>query len=202
MLIPQVLDREWKWLFVSVSVATLLSLPACKVNVRDHQEGGNDKVDIETPIGGIHLNEDANVRDTGLAVYPGARLKEKDKEGDGKSANVNISSSFFGVKVVALEYEADDAPDKVLAFYQDQMKKFGHVIQCRTSKQGGDLGVHTGDSADSSREVRCEGSDSGTVVELKVGTEANQHLVSVEPAGKGSDFALVYIQTRGKEGTI
>lgn len=61
--------------------------------------------------------------------------------------------------------------------------------------------VHAGDK-DSSREVRCEGSDSGNVVELKVGTEGNQHMVSVEPEGKGSDFALVYVMTRGKEGTI
>ena len=61
--------------------------------------------------------------------------------------------------------------------------------------------VHAGDK-DSLREVRCEGSDSGNVVELKVGTEGNQHMVSVEPEGKGSDFALVYVMTRGKEGTI
>jgi len=40
------------------------------------------------------------------------------------------------------------------------------------------------------------------VVELKVGTEGNQHMVSVEPEGKGSDFTLVYVMTRGKEGTI
>jgi hypothetical protein len=40
------------------------------------------------------------------------------------------------------------------------------------------------------------------VVELKVGMEDNQHLVSLEPQGSGTDFALVYIQTRGKEGTI
>ena len=54
----------------------------------------------------------------------------------------------------------------------------------------------------SSRGVRCEGDNRGNVVELKVGTEDNQHLVSVEPQGKGTDFALVYILTRGKEGTI
>jgi len=201
MLIPKVHDNKSKWL-IAVGFTVWLSLLACKVNVHDHKDGGADKVDIETPIGGIHVNEEANVRETGLTVYPGARQKQKDKDGDSKSANVNISSSFFGVKVVALEYESDDAPDKVLAFYQDQLKNFGHVIQCHASKHGGGLAVHTADNADSSREVRCEGSDSGSVVELKVGTEGNQRLVSVEPEGKGSDFALVYILTRGKEGTI
>jgi len=201
MLIPKVSGSK-STLLIAVAVTVWLSLLACRVNVRDHKDGGEDKVDIETPIGGMHINEQADVHDTGLTLYPGARPKEKDKDGDGKSANVNISSSFFGVKVVALEYESDDSPDKVLAFYQDQLKKFGHVVACHTSKHGGDLSMHAGDNADSSREVRCEGSDSGNVVELKVGTEANQHLVSVEPDGKGSDFALVYVQTRGKEGTI
>jgi hypothetical protein len=37
-----------------------------------------------------------------------------------------------------------------------------------------------------------------------VGTEQNQHVVSIKPAdnGKGSDFGLVYIQMRGGKDTI
>jgi hypothetical protein len=201
MLIPKVLDNKAK-LLIAVWFTVWLSLLACKVDVHDNKDGGDDKVDIETPLGGIHVNEEANVRDTGLTVYPGARQKEKVKDGDSKSANVNISSSMFGVKVVALEYESDDPPEKVLAFYQDQLKKFGHVIQCHTSKHGGDFSISAGDHGNSSEEVRCKGTDGGSVVELKVGTEGNQHMVSVEPEGKGADFALVYVLTRGKEGTI
>ena len=198
MLIPKVLDNRAKALIV-LAFAGWLSVLACTVSVKD-KDGDNSKVDIQTPVGGMHIDEDANVKDTGLAVYPGARKKEKTGN-DSKSANVNISSSFFGVKVVAIEYESDDAPGKVQAFYQDQLKKFGHVIECRTNKHGGDLTVKAGHNS-SAREVRCEGDNSGNVTELKVGTEDNQHLVSVEPQGSGTDFALVYIQTRGKEGTI
>jgi hypothetical protein len=107
------------------------------------------------------------------------------------------------VKVVAIEYESDDPPNKVLSFYRDQMKKFGSVVECRTDTHGGDLTVKAGDHTDSSRPVSCEGKNSGKVIELKTGTEDNQHLVSVEPEGNGSDFALVYIQTRGRrEGSI
>jgi|SRR5579863_3496790 len=201
MFIPKVLDTKRKWMVV-VALAGSLTLTACGFSVSEHKDGGKDKVDIETPIGGIHVNEEANVRDTGLAVYPGAHQKEKQHEGDSKSANVNISSSFFGLKVVAIEYESDDSPDKVLAFYRDQLKKFGHVIQCHTSKHGGDLTVRAGHNSDGSQEVRCEGDNTGSIVELKVGTENDQHLVSIEPEGKGADFALVYILTRGKEGTI
>jgi hypothetical protein len=184
---------------IALAFAGCLTISACTVAVKD-RNGENSKVDIQTPVGGIHVDDDANVKDTGLAVYPGARKKEKTGN-DNKSANVNISSSFFGVKVVAIEYESDDSPGKVQAFYQDQLKKFGKVIQCRTDKHGGDLTVKAGHNS-STREVRCEGDNAGNVVELKVGTEDNQHLVSVEPQGNGTDFALVYIQTRGKEGTI
>src|SRR6266581_3139229 len=48
------------------------------------------------------------------------------------------------------------------------------------------------------------GDTPGNVVELKAGTEDNQHVVSVEPSetGKGSTFALVYLFTRGKQGDI
>jgi hypothetical protein len=201
MLIPKILDNKTK-LIIAVVLAIGLTLPACTISVKDHDHGDNSKVDIETPIGGIHVDEEANVRDTGLAVYPGARQKPK-TDHDSKSANVNISSGFFGVKVVAIEYESDDPPSKVLAFYRDQMKKFGSIVECRTDKHGGDLTVKAGDHKDGSRPVSCEGNNSGNVVELKVGTEDNQHLVSVEPEGNGSDFALVYVQTRGKrEGSI
>ncbi|MFZ0284302.1 MAG: hypothetical protein WAL32_03670 [Terriglobales bacterium] len=197
MLIPKVLDNKAKAL-IAVAFAGWLTVLACTVDVKDHN-GDNSKVDIQTPVGGIHVDEEANAKDTGLAIYPGARKKEK-TDNDSKSANVNISSSFFGVKVVAIEYESDDAPSKVQAFYQDQLKKFGQVIECHTDKHGGDLAVKAGNNG--RQEVRCEGNNSGNVVELKVGTEDNQHLVSIEPQGKGTDFALVYIQTRGKESTI
>jgi len=199
MLIPKVLDNRTK-LIIAVAFIGWLTLLACTVSVKDKDEGDkNSKVDIETPVGGIHVNEEADVRDIGLPVYPGAKQKPKTDD-DSKSANVNVSSSFFGLKVVAIEYLSDDSPQKVIAFYQDQLKKFGNVVQCRTDKQGNDFSVSISNRG--SKEVTCKGDNSGKVVELKVGTEDNQRLVSVEPSGNGSDFALVYVRARGKEDTI
>jgi hypothetical protein len=195
MLIPGVKCK----LLLGLAFLGCLAVAGCTVSVKDNEAGENSKVDINTPIGGIHVNENADVRDTGLAAYPGARKKQKTGN-DSKSANVNISSNLFGLKVVALEYESDDASDKVIAFYKDQLKKFGKVIECRSRTHGGDMSVHTGEH--SGDQVTCKGDNSGNIVELKVGTEGNQHLVSVEPRDKGADFALVYVQTRGKEGTI
>ena len=37
---------------------------------------------------------------------------------------------------------------------------------------------------------------------VKVGTEENQHIVAVEPDGKGSSFSLVYVRTHGKDADI
>ena len=188
----------------ALAVIALVLLPACSINVKKNEDGEDKKVDIETPVGGIHVSKDADVRDVGLAVYPGARKKQKDSSGDEKSANVNISGPGFGVKVVAVEYLSDDSPDKLIAYYRDQLKKYGSVLECHTSKHGGDVEVNKMSHQDrkESRKLTCDNDDSGKTVELKVGTEDNQHIVAVEPQGKGSNFALVYVQTHGKEGMI
>ncbi len=93
-------------------------LPACSVNVKKEQNGDDKQVDISTPVGGIHVSKGANVADVGLAVYPGARLKQEDSDGKDKSANVNISGFGFGLKVVALEYRVRRFPDETHCLLQ------------------------------------------------------------------------------------
>ena len=182
------------------AVLGVVFLPACSVNVQKEKNGEDKKVDIQTPLGGIHVSKDANVSDVGVPVYPGARLKQKDSGAvDDKSANVNISGFGFGLKVVALQYESDDPPAKVVAFYQNQLKKYGNILLCHTSGMQVDTNVkHSGED---SHELTCEG-ESGSNVELKVGTKENQHIVEVEPQGKGSQFSLVYVRTHGKDADI
>jgi len=182
-----------------LSVAMVVS--ACTVNVKKNKQGDDDKnVDIKTPFGEIHVDKDADSRDVGLPVYAGARLREKGEGGSDKSANVNLSAFGFGLKVVAMQYESDDPPSKVAAFYQDQLKKYGTVLQCHTSKHG-DYNVNS-NHHDASEQLKCEGDNSGNVIELKVGTEDNQHVVAIEPKDKGTNFSLVYVRTRGKDDTI
>ncbi len=187
------------WLPPALIGAMLIS--GCSVNVKKEANGQDKQVDIKTLVGGIHVSNDADVVDTGLAVYPGARLKPKDSSGDDKSANVNISGFGFGIKVVALEYESGDSPAKLIDFYRDQLKKYGDVLECHTS---GHLDVsmnYNGKSEKSSRALTCIGS-TGDNVELKVGTRENQHIVAVEPDGRGSSFSLVYVRTHGKDADI
>jgi hypothetical protein len=182
---------------VAASLAALLALPACSVNVQKEANGQDKQVDVKTLLGGIHVSKQADVSDVGIAVYPGARMKQKDSDGDDKSANVNVSGFGYGIKVVAMEYESDDAPAKVLSFYRDQLKKYGNVLECHTSK--GDWNVNMGKSG--SNELTCQGTG-GNDIELKVGKQDDQHIVAVQPDGKGTSFSLVYVRTHGKDADI
>jgi hypothetical protein len=183
-------------------VATLVISSACSINVKDKDdENGDTRVDIKSPVGDLHVSEQVDIRDSGLSVYPGARPAPKEDSSNDKSANVNISLRGFQLKVVAAEFLSDDAPDKVIAYYDKELGKFGKPIQChgwntgQTYASGGDDVM--------SRQVSCGTDAGGQSIELKVGTEGNQHLVSVKPNNKGSRFALVYIRMHtGKDTTI
>ncbi len=186
---------------VGVSLTAVLLLPACSVNVKKEANGEDKQVDIKTFAGGIHVSNDAEASDTGLTVYPGAHLKAKNSSGDNKSANVNLSGFGYSLKVVVLEYESDAAPAKVLAFYKDQLKKYGTVLECHTSHLNLDMKMKSHDSKNDSNELTCE-ADHGSNIELKVGKKDDQHIVAVEPEGTGSSFSLVYVRTHGKDADI
>ncbi len=185
----------------SVVALALTLLPACSINVKKEKNGNDKQVDISSPLGGIHVRKDATAEDTGLPVYPGARLKPEDSNGSDKSANVNISGFGYGLKVVALEYTSDDPPAKVVSYYQDQLKKYGTVLVCHTTHLDVNTDMKGSRHDNDSHDLTCEGS-SGTNIELKVGTKENQHIVAVEPEGKGSSFSLVYVRTHGKDTDI
>jgi hypothetical protein len=153
-------------------------------------------VDIQTPFGDMKISEQVQASDTGLAVYPGARLAEKSADGDKERANLNISTSAFGLKLVVVKYESDEAPEKLIAFYRGELKKYGSVLEC--TRTGFKVDAHVHDKKDS-EQLSCENEGHGDYVELKVGTENNQHIVAIKPRDKGSEFALVYVRTRGDE---
>ncbi len=191
-------------------LAALVVLPACSINVKDKNKGGQSAVDIKTPVGDLHVDEQPDIRESGLSVYPGARPAPKESGEDKKSANVNLSVPGFALKVVAAEFASDDPSDKVLAYYNKELQKYGKAIQCRGPWHGGDVAVNADkgawqhkDGDGFSKPVSCRDNASGDSVELKVGTEGNQHLVAIKSEGKGTRFALVYIRARtGKENTI
>jgi len=194
-------NKPSAFVIAGASFAALLLLAGCSVNVKKEANGEDKQVDVKSLLGDVHVSQQANVADVGLVVYPGARLKEKDSDGTDKSANVNVSGFGFGIKVIALEYESDDNPAKVLSFYRDQLKKYGNVLECHTSKGNWNVNMGSHGSKKGSNELTCEGSG-GNDIELKVGKQDDQHIVAVEPEGRGSSFSLVYVRTHGKDTDI
>jgi len=182
---------------VSSAAAILLLLSGCSVNVRKDPNGQDKQVDIRSPLGGIHVGKGVDPEEVGIAVYPGATLKEKDV-GEDKSANVSLSGFGYGLKVVALEYESTDSPDKLAAFYKDQLRKYGNVLVCHTAGMNVNAGIR---KHDDSNELTCE-AGGGRNLELKAGTRDDQHIVAIESSGSGSSFSLVYVRTHAKDADI
>jgi hypothetical protein len=174
------------------AILSLLALTSCSVTTHEKDNGKKDDVDIRTPFGSLSVKQGAtDIKDTGLALYPGARAAKGDDDDRHHSANVNISSSLFGLKVVALKFQSDDPLDKVLAFYRKDMGKYGRVVDCTG---GFSMNFH---HHDKDAEVTCDdhdGSDNGYKEELKVGTENNQRILAIKPKSGGSEFTLVYVR--------
>jgi len=182
-------------------LAVLCVLPACSINANDKGKDGEKQVDIKSPIGDLHVSEQADIRDAGLTLYPGAKPAPKEDSDDKKSANVNLSLPGFSLKVVAAEFTSDDAPDKIIAYYNKDLQKYGKPIQCHGGWNGGHANYDHKDEM--SKPVSCGNEGSGDAVELKAGTEGNQHIVSITPNSQGSRFALVYVRMHtGKDDTI
>ena len=173
-------------MIVAVVVPALL-LAACGIDVREEEHGDKKQVEIRTPVGDMRVHTNIDAPATGLAVYPGARpLREGDEP---RSADVDIAASVFDVKVVAAKFESDDVPQQIVDFYRKEMGTYGAVTECR-----GEIDF-TGRAG--SRRAVCKERRSSDDIQLVAGTEERHRIVSIKPRRGGSEFALVYIQTRG-----
>lgn len=168
-------------------VPSVLLLASCGIDVHEEESGDKKRVDIRTPMGEMTVNTNIDAPATGLPNYPGARpLEEGD---DPRSANVNIGSSVFGMTVVAAKFESDDAPQKLVEFYRREMGTYGAVTECR-----GDIDFRGRPGA---KRAVCKERGSREI-QLVAGSEDRHRLVSIKPRRGGSEFALVYIETRGE----
>lgn len=205
MQVPRHQPHHKQVLIAMAAAFALMLLAGCSIHEQKSADNKDKKVEIKTPFGELKVNNQVDVKDTGLPVYPGARQVPGD-EHDSKSANVNIAIGDFALKVVAVKFESDDAPDKVLAFYRDKVKSYGasgKYIECQgldIEVSGGGFSSHDDENA---KELTCGKHEGhGDSTELKAGTPDRQHIVSVKPKGTGSEFALVYVNKRGKQGEI
>jgi len=181
---------------ILLALASLWLLAGCSIQVSD-KDKDKQKVDIQTPIANLKVDTSPQSTDNGIPVYPGAKPREADKDGDKHRANVNIGGLGFGLKVIAAEFVTPDSPEKVKGFYEDKLKQFGDVLVCKGHSSEGDVSMR-GDNDD---KLTCKDSH-GSGWELKTGTQHNQHLVAIEPDGAGTRFGTVLVQIHGKEGAI
>jgi len=184
-----------RFLAVLLAFTGVWAFTACSVRV-DDKDKEKAKVDIQTPFANLKVDTSGEATDNGIPVYPGAKPRPADRDGDKHRANVNIGGANFGLKVIAAEYVTPDSPDKVKAFYLDKLKKYGDVLECKGHSSNGDVSIHHGDE-----QLNC-GDAHGNGWELKVGTRDDQHIVAIEPDGSGTRFGTVLVQVHGKEGTL
>jgi len=192
-------------LLIAASALIAIGAAGCSIHEQKSADNKDKKLEIATPFGGLKVNTEVDVKDTGLPVYPGARQVPGD-EHDSKSANVNISIGDFALRVVAIKFESDDSPEKVLNFYRDKVKAYGSsgkYLECHGMNievSGG--GIQSNDD-DDNKELSCgKHEGKGDSTELKAGTPDRQHIVSVKAKGSGSEFALVYVNKHGRRGEI
>ena len=154
------------------------------VNVSIQGKDGSDA--------GLVVSAQATAKEVGLPVYPGAR-PHKEKE-ESSAVKMGLWGSSFGFKLVVLKMESNDATEKVAAFYQKALAKYGKVLNCSEAAKS------EKNKEDASKKITCgdDKPDAGGLV-FKAGTKERQHLVSVKPHGAGSIFELVYVEAHGED---
>jgi hypothetical protein len=182
---------------VAVMIAATALMSGCRIE--SDKRNGNDNVKIATPFGGmtVKTNDAAVVEGLGLPVYPGAELVKKDKNNG--AADVNMSFGSFQLRVKAASYRTQDSTDEVTTFYRKALGRYGDVIQCQNDKP---LGTPTrtaeGLTCDNVKENHISvNDDMSGKMELKAGSKQHQHIVAVDPEGKGTKFGLVALDLPG-----
>ncbi len=123
-------------LVASIAASALLLTAGCRVQVDKNSDGRDKNVKIDTPIGGLHVRSgDTSAADVGLPVYPGSEIAP-DKDGD-KSADVHMGFGEWQLRVKVVNYQTSDDQDKVLAFYQKALGRYGNVIRCQDQQPVG-----------------------------------------------------------------
>lgn len=179
---------------VAMFAATcLLLIAGCRVQVDKNGDGRDKNVKIDTPLGGLHVRSgNTNAADVGLPVYPGANIAP-DKDGD-KSADVHLGFGEWQLRVKVVNYRTSDPQDKVLAFYQKALGRYGDVIRCQGNQPAGTPAV-------TQEGLSCKEGDGNAHVDLsndltlKAGSRHHQHILGIEKnEGSGTRFALIELQ--------
>ena len=160
----------------SIGVVLVLFMSACGAGSDGTERGFELR---------LSTSDEATPSDAGLPAYPGAK-PYKDEKGEA-GANIGFASPVFGLKVVAMNLQTTDKPEKVAQFYHRALSQYGHVLECSDRATRG-----------SEREdLTCDDDDPEHYrVVYKVGSKEDQRIVAVKPHGTGSRFSLVRVAVR------
>jgi hypothetical protein len=162
----------------------LLMLLALTLGACSDDDGSNQKSGFS-----FKATEEAAASDVGLPDYPGSK-PYKDEDQTSPAANVGISTPLFGLKVVVVNLETADEPERVAAFYKSALAQYGKVLDCSDAE--GTKKALKSDVANKG-ELVCSSKDSDEKVVYKVGTEKNQRAVMIKAHESGTRFSLVHV---------
>lgn len=168
------------------SVAVNNSADSKKAAFKPGRSSAGTNLDIRTPLGNLTARADAEGRATALPLYPGAQVLRDEPTRD--NGVVDIATRLFTLKVAAATFETQDAPASVVAFYRAAMSAFGDVVECHGR-------VEFRGQANSGHAV-CRRTSDAQEIQLAVGTTDVHRMVVVKPHLAGSEFALVYVDSR------
>jgi hypothetical protein len=140
---------------------------------------------------GLVASGQATAKDVGLPIYPGA-TPHKDTGEDSNAARLGLWGGGLGFKLAVLKLESKDTPAQVADFYQKALAKYGKVLNCTNGRADAE-------PKNDSRDLSC-GDDKPNKdgMLFKSGSKEKQHIVAIQPYGKGTTFALVYVWAKGE----
>ena len=184
----------------ALATLALLAAAGCRVETSKNGTGDNQNVKVATPFGNVQVKTDDKVvaSGVGLPLSPGAVPIKKEGKNDG-AADVNMSFGTFQMRIKALSFHSDDAPDKILAFYRPALAKYGDVIQCDNDRPvGTPTRTSQGLTCDNKKSNHISVTDDNSgKYELKAGSQQHQHIVAVDKDGNGTKLGLVALDLPG-----
>ena len=188
-----------KQVALMVAFSTSLGVVVSTATAQQKNKGKDGiNVSIQSKDGtdaGLVISGSPTAKEVGLPIYPGAKL-HKDEHNDTGGVKLGLWGSLFGFKVVVLKLESGDAPQKVAAFYQKALGKYGKVLDCTNNPAGSD----DKDKDKKSHALTCQDDrpEPGGMM-FKSGSKEKQHIVGIQPNGAGSLFQLVYLEAHDDE---
>lgn len=177
----------------------LAGTTGCSVHVDKSGSGDDRNVSIHTPFGGMEVRDSGMPADLGLALYPGSTPAPKNGKDSSNQADVRMGFGRWSLRVQVREMQTNDPQDKVVAFYRNDLARYGTVLTCHGNQaiDGSPQTTGLGLSCDDNEEVHTGGhvQDLKGDLELKAGSSHRQHIIAFSDKAKpATRYAMIALQ--------